>query len=226
MKISVLIPAYNEASQIGLLINELRQMNITPIVVDDGSFDDTGKEAEKNGAKIIKHRKNMGKGASLKTGFEYILDEEREFDAILIMDGDGQHSPGDIHKFTKLAEKEENSFIIGNRMNNVRNMPLSRKLTNKFMSLIISGLCGQNIPDTQCGFRLLKKDLVKKINIEFSRFEVESELLIKASRLGSRILSVPIQTLYGQESSQINPFQDTIRFISFLVKYIFKKSAR
>ena len=219
MKTTVLIPAYNESSHIGPLIKELRGLGIETIVVDDGSVDDTAKEAEENGAKLIRHRKNMGKGAALKTGFEYILNEDKECDAILIMDGDGQHSPSDINAFTKMAEERKGSFIIGNRMGNVKDMPLDRKLTNRFMSMIISALCGQRIPDTQCGFRLLRRDLVNKLDIEFSRFEVESELLIKASRLGSAILSVPIQTLYGQESSQINPFHDTIRFVSFLLKY-------
>ena len=198
-------------------------MKFPTIVVDDGSKDDTAKLAESNGAKVLRHKINRGKGASLKTGFEYILRKDKLCDAILIMDGDGQHSPKDIKKFTDLAGYEKDIFIIGNRMDNPINMPLERKLTNRFMSKIVSNMCRQNIPDSQCGFRLLKKDFVQKLDIEFLRFEVESELLMKASQAGFKIVSVPIQTLYGEESSRINPLQDTLRFIVFLFKHFFKK---
>jgi glycosyltransferase involved in cell wall biosynthesis len=196
-------------------------MGFSTIVVDDGSTDETAKEAKANGANVIQHKRNMGKGASLRTGFEYILN--KGYDAVLIMDGDAQHSPNDIQKFIGLASKHQNTMIIGNRMGNTQNMPFTRKLTNIFMSFILSRICDQRIPDSQCGFRLINSDLLKNIKIESARFEVESEILIKASRIGAKILSVPIKTLYGKEASQINPFWDTFRFILFLIKRSFTK---
>ena len=222
MKIGILIPAYNESEQIEELVREIKSKGFLPTVIDDGSVDGTGDKAEAGGAKVVHHEHNMGKGASLRTGFRYMLDEG--YDAALIMDGDAQHSPADIHKFIKLAEEtEENTLLIGNRMIDTKNMPLDRKLTNMFMSLLTSLICGQKIPDTQCGFRLLKKEALKNIKIECSRFEVESEILIKASRIGTKVLSVPIDTLYKREESQINPFWDTWRFIIFLIKLPFMK---
>jgi len=220
-KVCILIPAYNESAQIGQLVRSLRSKGHVPVVVDDGSQDNTAEEARSAGADVITHERNMGKGVSLKTGIEYILKEG--YDAVLIMDGDAQHSADDIQKFVVLADKRHDTFIIGNRMDDTKNMPIERKLTNKFMSYIVSRICGQNIPDSQCGFRLIKRKLLEKIDIESERFEVESELLIKASRAGADIISVPIETFYGEEESKINPFRDTFRFVIFLLKLPFMK---
>lgn len=221
MKVAVLIPTYNESAEIRQLAGTVRSMGFPVIIVDDGSNDRTVEEAMASGALVIRHEKNLGKGASLRTGFEYILREG--YEAALIMDGDAQHSPKDIHKFIDAAGKRENALVIGNRMGAAENMPLDRKLANMFMSFIISLMCGQKIPDSQCGFRLLKRELLENIKIECSRFEVESEILIKASRAGAKILSITIQTLYGKESSQINPLWDTFRFIIFLVRWPFMR---
>lgn len=221
MKLGIVIPAYNEAARIGQLVKTIKSSGFFPIVIDDGSTDGTAEKAEVNGAKIIRHKQNLGKGDSIKTGFEHMLAEG--YDAILIMDGDGQHSPDDIRKFIDLGRQHRNIMVIGNRMRDTKNMPLDRKLTNMFMSFILSLICGQKIPDSQCGFRLINRDVVKNIKIESSRFEVESEVLVKASRAGTKILSVPIRTLYGKETSQINPFWDACRFILFLLKLPFMK---
>jgi glycosyltransferase involved in cell wall biosynthesis len=221
LKAGILIPAYNESEHIGDLILRLRGMSLEPIVIDDGSKDNTYERALKSGAKVLRHNKNLGKGAALKTGFAAIVDGN--YDAAIIMDGDAQHSPDDISKLIAVAEKNPNALVIGNRMGNAPNMPITRKLTNMFMSFLVSAMCRQKIPDSQCGFRLIRKGLLEKMTIESSRFEVESEILIKASAAGINIISVPVETLYGKEASQINPFWDTCRFIYFLFKIALKK---
>jgi GT2 family glycosyltransferase len=86
------------------------------------------------------------------------------------------------------------------------------------MSWLISGIARQKIPDTQCGFRLIKKEALEKLQFKTFKYETESEMLIKASRLGFKIESVPIKTIYQREKSRINPFIDTLRFIRFMVK--------
>ncbi|MBU4376417.1 MAG: glycosyltransferase family 2 protein [Candidatus Omnitrophica bacterium] len=221
MKVGILIPAYNESEHMGGLVRTLRGMGFDPIVIDDGSKDNTAEKAKEAGAKVIKHEKNLGKGEALKAGFAAAIKDD--YDAAIIMDGDAQHSPNDIEKLIKTAEKNPGAMIIGNRMSNPRNMPFARKLTNRFMSLLVSGICRQRIPDSQCGFRLIRKNLLKNLKIDSSRFEVESEILIRASARGVKIISVPIETLYGRESSQINPFWDTCRFIYFLLKLALNK---
>ena len=218
----VLIPAYNEASTIEQLIKDIKMKGLEPIVVDDGSKDGTGDIAQKLGAKVIRHYANLGKGASIKEGFNYFL-ENTDYDAIIIMDADGQHLVEDCDNFIKKASEGDDMIVVGNRMGYTKNMPFIRLATNKFMSFLLSLLCKQNIPDTQCGFRLLTRGVVGKLKIKSSNFDTESEMLIDASRKGVKIFSAPIKTIYGDEKSEIHPVKDTIRFFVLIVKNIFTK---
>ncbi|MGB2706467.1 MAG: glycosyltransferase family 2 protein [Candidatus Omnitrophota bacterium] len=221
MKTCVLIPAYNVSSTIGDVVREIKGMGLEAIVVDDGSTDDTERVAADNGAIVMRHVKNLGKGASLKEGFDFIV-RMTSFDAVIIMDGDGQHNPKDIQKFILHAREQSNDIVIGNRMALTKNMPLARILTNKFMSSVLSVMCKQRIPDTQCGFRLIKRSVFKKIKLESNKYDLESELLIKASRRSMKIASVPIETIYRNELSRIRPVKDAVRFIGLLIKSYFR----
>jgi len=218
MKICIVIPTYNEAQAIGNLIRKIQQQELEVVVIDDGSQDNTSKIAKDNGAIVLRNEDNQGKGASLVRGFQYAL--ESGSDAVITMDGDGQHLPSEIPYFIRLAEYSNSGILIGNRMSGRKNMPSLRVITNKLMSGLISFVAGQRIPDTQCGFRLIKRGVLEKINLKTSKYETESEIIIKAARLGFKIESVPIKTVYSGEKSQINPFIDTLRFIKFIVREI------
>jgi glycosyltransferase involved in cell wall biosynthesis len=220
MKTCVIIPTYNESNTIAGLISQVRGLNLDPVVIDDGSNDATADIAEKNGATVIRNEQNQGKGSALIRGFKYCL--KNDFDAAITMDGDGQHLPEDIPGFIALASKNEDvGLIIGNRMANRMNMPLIRVLTNKFMSWLLSTIIRQKIYDSQCGFRLIKRKVLEKLSLKTHKFEIESEMIIEAARIGARIESIPIQTVYRKERSHINPFVDTIRFFSFIFKKLF-----
>jgi hypothetical protein len=104
-------------------------------------------------------------------------------------------------------------------MNDVTRMPLLRRIVNRYMSKEISGICGQKIPDTQCGFRMLHRELIPDVLGGGNRFEYETEMLIIASRKGYRIESVPITTVYSDEVSSIHPVRDTIRFFKLMRRY-------
>ncbi|MDI6758431.1 MAG: glycosyltransferase family 2 protein [Candidatus Omnitrophota bacterium] len=218
MKTCIIIPAYNESKEIARLIRAIRQQNLDVLVMDDGSSDRTSFIAQNSGANVLRNWNNKGKGASLMRGFNYAL--ANEYDAVITMDGDGQHRPQDLPYFIRLAKYSDTGILIGNRMKKAGNMPLIRFLTNRLMSWFISCLAKQKIPDTQCGFRLIKKEVLRKLKLTTSKYETESEVLIKAGRLGFKIKSVPIKTIYFGEKSQINPFLDTLRFIRFIVKEI------
>jgi len=185
------------------------------LVVDDGSADSTSQIASDAGAVVLRNAANEGKGACLRKGFKYAL--EHNFDAVITMDGDGQHLPEDLPAFIHLGEDTQVDIVVGNRMRKTQNMPLIRALTNRFMSWMISLLSKQGIPDTQCGYRLIKRQVLEKIELKTSNFEIETEILINASRAGFRIVSVPIKTVYRGEKSQINPLVDTLRFIRFII---------
>jgi glycosyltransferase involved in cell wall biosynthesis len=216
MKTCVVIPTYNEAKTIGEIVRQIRELNLEVIVVDDGSQDNTFQIAKNNYATVFRNEDNQGKGASLIKGFQYAKDNN--FDAIITMDGDGQHESSDIPYFIRLAKYSPSGFFIGNRMSRPKSMPAVRLLTNKFMSWLISKVAKQKIPDTQCGFRLIKREVLEKLNLKTVKYETESEIIIQASRLGFKIESVPIKTIYGGEKSQINPFIDTLRFMRFIIK--------
>ncbi len=218
MKTCVITPTYNEAKSIAELVRQICEQNLQPLVIDDGSDDNTAQIAKENGAIVLRNEQNQGKGASLIRGFHYAL--EQNFDAVITMDGDGQHLVSDIPYFMRLAAYSDGSIFIGNRMNRPKSMPWLRLGTNKFMSWLISLIAKQKIPDTQCGFRLIKKDVLEKVNLKTSKYETESEILIQAARLGFKIESVPIKTVYGSEKSRINPIVDTARFIRFILKQI------
>lgn len=221
MKIYALIPSYNAQKTIAAVITTIKKMNIPVIVVDDGSCDDTEGAAKLAGAIVLKHRKNEGKGAALRNGFNY-LTSNTDFDAVITLDSDGQHDPASIPDFLNKASQDEKiGVVVGNRMHNTADMPWIRIITNRFMSWAISRVCRQKIADTQCGYRLVKRPVLQNIKLLTSNFEIESETLIRASRLGYRIESVPIQSIYSKKvSSKINPFIDTLRFIVFIIKEI------
>ena len=223
MKTIIVIPAYNEASIIQEVIKEIKKSGYENIIViDDGSRDNTADIAQASKALVLRNVKNLGKGASLVKGYDFAL--ARGFDAVISMDGDGQHSCDDLAAFMHKAESSGCAIIVGNRMSSTQQMPALRVTTNRFMSWLISLVTGQHIPDTQCGFRLVKKELLEKLNLSTSKYETESEILIQASRLGFKIESVPVRTIYSGQKSRINPFVDTLRFLRFIIRESFKGS--
>lgn len=220
MRVGVVIPAYNEEKAIGPLVREISRKGLDCIVIDDGSSDKTKEVAAQEGAYLISHSKNIGKGASLIDGFKYILD--KRYDYVITMDADGQHNPDEIDNFLKAAEGRDVQIVIGNRMQNPQNMPLIRRSTNRFMSFFISLITRQSLPDSQCGFRLIKTDVLKQIALTTTKYEIESELLIAAARAGFKINSIPIKSIYRGQKSQIRPFADSIRFIALIFRMAFK----
>lgn len=220
-KICVLIPSYNEERAIGGIVKSLRERGLTVYVIDDGSVDRTAAIASENGAVVIRHKVNCGKGASLRQGFSHVA--KKQYQAVLVMDGDNQHEVDDIDGFIRCMETTGADMVIGNRMHDTRRMPSERRWTNRFMSALISMLAGQRVPDSQCGFRLIRTAVLEKISLESSNYEIESEMIIKAARHGFRIASVPIETIYEDEKSRINPAIDTLRFVAFLIRVAFSK---
>ncbi len=216
MKGCVLIPTFNESKIIYNLVMQVKKLGLDVLVVDDGSRDGTDASAKKAGAKVITHPRNIGKGASLRTGFQKLINDDYDF--IITMDGDGQHRPEDIKNFTDNYSSHNTDIVVGNRMDEPKSMPFHRWITNKVMSMIISSICKSFIPDTQCGFRLIKTSALRDMVFSTSNYEIESELLIKASKNHYQIESVPIETIYGGQDSQINPTVDTIRFFRFILK--------
>jgi glycosyltransferase involved in cell wall biosynthesis len=215
--IAAVIPAYHEEKHIGDVVRRTRQQLDSVLVVDDGSSDQTAARAREAGAEVIVHPQNRGKGEAIRTGLRYWLD--RQFTWVFILDADGQHRPEEIDDFIRAAMSDGASLLLGNRMKNVSSMPLLRRAVNRYMSNKISEVCGQSIPDTQCGYRMLHRHLIPELLSGADRFDYETEMLIVASRKGFRIESVPISTVYSDEVSSIHPVRDTLRFFQLMRRY-------
>lgn len=217
-RLIALIPAYNEAARVGEVVTKTRQHVNEVVVIDDGSGDDTAMVAEKAGAKVLRHEQNRGKGGAIATALDYFGRSDAEF--AILLDADGQHDPAEIKKFVEAAQGDNAAVAVGTRMNDVRNMPRVRRWTNQFTSWVTGKLARQKIPDSQCGFRLLRRSVLKDLKFSTARFETETEMLIQAGRAGHKIVSVPIRTIYeAGRASRIRPWRDTARFFKLVRKY-------
>jgi len=217
LKFAAVIPAFGEEKHIGGVARRTRAKLEHVLVVDDGSSDATAARAREAGAEVIVHPENRGKGEAIKTGLRHWLD--RQCDYVIILDADGQHLPEEIDRFIDLTSTSDAQMFVGTRMSNLADMPLVRRLVNRYMSNKISRVCGQDIPDTQCGFRMLHRELIPDVLGGANRFDYETEMLIIASRKGCKIEAVPISTVYSDEVSSIHPVRDTLRFFKLMRRY-------
>ncbi len=217
--VAALIPCYFEAARIREVAERAHAQLDTVLVIDDGSTDGTESEARAAGVEIIKHAVNQGKGAAIKTGLRE-LSARAGIEYALILDGDGQHLPEEIPLFLAAAERTHAAMLVGTRMTDTRTMPFVRRMTNRFMSWQISRVCGQEVPDSQCGFRMIHRDLAPALAaIATVKFDYETEMLVVAARRGGKIEAVPVSTIYGDEKSKIHPVRDTIRFYQMMARF-------
>ena len=213
-----IIPAYSEERFIAQVVRQVLQYVKAVLVIDDGSSDRTAGNAEAAGAIVVRHSTNLGKGAALKTGLRCGAAGDARF--FLFLDGDGQHDPLDIPAFFAAINDSGADLIVGNRMKDAESMPLVRRLTNQFMSWQIGKVCKVTLPDSQCGFRLARKELLPVLMASGDRFEFETESIILAVRHRLRIGFVPIRTIYASQRSKVRPLHDTWRYVRLISKYL------
>ena len=211
---AAVIPCLNEAAAIESLVRQVREQLPAVIVVDDGSTDSTGELAARAGAEVLRHGTAQGKGAALHAGWARA--RELGFAWAMTLDGDGQHSPGDIPAFLRRAEQSGAALVVGNRMDEARHMPWLRRQVNRWMSRRLSRLAGHALPDSQCGFRLVNLDTWSKIKLSTRHFEIESELLLACVAAGHLVEFVPVRAIYKAEQSKIHPWHDTLRWLRWL----------
>ncbi|MBU0650478.1 glycosyltransferase family 2 protein, partial [bacterium] len=220
-KTYALIPAYNEEKTVGGIVKGLLSVGLKVLVVDDGSSDRTSSVALDAGAKVFKHDINKGKGSAIISGVEFLLKNDK-FDYLILLDGDGQHDYRCCSRFVEKADKSNKDIIIGNRMHNPKNMPKKRLYTNKITSFLVSKFCGQYVPDCQSGFRLIKRTVLENVIFKAKRYDIECDMILKASRFGFSIGDIPIESIYANQTSNIKSIRDTWNFIRLLFKALFK----
>lgn len=235
MKISVVIPAYNEEKTIGIVLDALDKLDFKPntsefIVVDDGSKDKTAeivKEKFKHikEGKIIQHEKNSGKGAAVVTGFKAATG-----DVILIQDADLEYNPNDIPRLLQPILDGKQKVIYGTRLK-VKPVLFGKNKTpfllhffgNKFLSLVTTVLYGESISDMETGYKLFDASVLDGIKLHSRSFDFEPEITAKILKKGIKIKEMPIDTNPRgyDEGKKIRPFHDGTIALWTLVKYRF-----
>ena len=217
-RVLALIPAFNEATCIAPVIQQACEYADEVVVIDDGSADQTSAVARAAGARVLRHEQNQGKGASIITALTYFAKSTAEFG--ILLDADGQHDPAEIPAFVATARQTGAGIVIGTRMQDTKEMPVVRRLTNQFTSWVTGKLARQAIADSQCGYRLLARTVLPDLRLATAHFETETEMLIQAGRAGHKIVSRPIRTIYVPgRVSRIRPGRDTVRFFKLVRRY-------
>lgn len=214
------IAAFNESGHVAAVVAGTLPFAAPVIVVDDGSSDETASCARDAGAIVLRHEGNRGKGCAIRTGLALAL--EQSCSHVLFLDGDFQHDPAEIPILLRCAEQGVGDFVIGEREFNRKTMPAGRYYSNVIGSAILSRFIGAPVLDSQSGFRLVRADLLRRVTLTSSKYEIETEMLIKLVRAGAKVERVTVRRLrYEGAQSKIRPFRDTFRTCMLALRYRF-----
>jgi glycosyltransferase involved in cell wall biosynthesis len=183
------------------------------LVVDDGSADRTAEVAREAGAQVVSHAVNRGKGAALKTGFAYAL--QNGFDSVITLDADGQHLPSEIPKFLAARSETGADLIIGGRAHLFGQMLTHRRFANRFSAWSIAFASKTKVTDSQSGFRLYSAHFLRNVRLRSDGFDLESEVIVYAGCRGFKLITIPIDLGFvdGQSTSHYKPLADTLRIV-------------
>lgn len=222
MKTVAVIPAYNAENTIGQIIENTKKYVDEVTIVNDGSRDNTPKIAKEHGATVYNHRKNMGLGFALRTGFREAL--KKNFDIVITLDADGQHDPEDIEKLINRLHENNVDVIIGSRLidkSQWSNFPKHRLIGNILLTSLTNFAVQKKITtDSQSGYRILKKEVLEKIHLTGKTMEIASEIIYETAKNNFKIDEVSIKATYDKEISNIKIFRDISRIIKLLIKKI------
>ncbi len=219
MHITVGIPAYNEEKNIAKIIAKLQKIADKIIVCNDGSTDLTNEIAEKMGAIVINHPKNLGYGAGIRSIF--LKAREIDSDILVTFDADGQHRVEDIQTVVDPIIKNEADLVIGSRfLGDSKEVPRYRKAGIKTITSVTNVAIDSKITDSQSGFRAYNKKVLKDIVPSEYGMGVSTEILIKANKMGFKIKEAPITILYEGDTSTHHPVSHGISVILSTMKFI------
>ncbi len=214
-RVFAVIPAFNEGATVARVAAAAAR-HCPVIVVDDGSCDDTAAHLRELAITVLRNSDNRGKAYSLWRGFGHAL--EQGADAVISLDGDGQHAPDEIPRLIEAARTAPGTLVVAARQAGRHRAPRLRRFANRAADFWISWAAGYRIDDTQSGFRLYPADLLRGLALPVDRqhgFVFESEVLIEAARVGVRVRSVPIEALYppSNRASHYRAGLDTGRIV-------------
>lgn len=223
-KVIVVIPAYNEEGKVGNVVKKTIPFVDRVLVVDDGSKDNTHYEAKNRGAIVIRHKKNMGAGAAIRSGIKYAL--QNNFNVCIPLSGDEQDNPEEIRKLMEYIYKGYD-FVQGSRYlrgDKIVCMPVFRLVTTKLFSIFFSLLAWHHISDASNGFRAFKTRIFRDKRIDIwqewlNRYELEPYLLYKVIKLKYKVIEVPVTKKYFKSKgyTKMKPFIDWWRITKPLI---------
>ena len=215
----ICIPAFNEEARLSDVIVEAKNYADLVVVCDDGSSDNTSKIAISQGAELIRHSKNLGKGAAMKSLFNYAKDHNAEL--VVMIDGDGQFKANEIPLLIKPILNGYD-VVIGNRLGKNSKMPNYRTFGNKVLDKITNIAADLPFEDTQSGFRSYSKKAIESISIQSDGFGSDAEILVNAAQKNLKITDVPVSVLYdiGTKTSTKNPISHTTEVVLSLIELI------
>ena len=217
--IALVIPAFQAAATVpGVVERARRQLpGARVIVVDDGSDDGTAGAAEGAGASVLRHAENRGKGRALATGLAAAV--ATGADAVVTLDADGQHPPEAVPLLLEPVLAGTFDLVVGARARDTGGMPRGRRLTNWLSSTLLSRAVGFVVPDSQCGFRAMRREVAARVHPTGGRYEFETEFLFLAARDGFRITGVAVPTVYDGARSHFRYGADTLALAAVFLRY-------
>lgn len=218
MRVAVLIPAYNAAKTLEPVIRSALEQTNDVTVIDDGSKDGTGDIARRAGAHLLTHEVNRGKGAALKTGFQWAC--QHDYEGVVTLDADGQHLPSEIPKFVRCHAGTGADLIIGGRAHLFGQMLPRRRMANRFSAWTIAIASGAKITDAQSGYRFYSTRMLREIRLRSDGFAMESEVIVRAGRGGFKVLTTPIDLGFvdGLATSHYKPLKDTLNIAAVVFR--------
>lgn len=216
---AVILPVYNSEKHLNPLITQLLEHFPANqiIAIDDGSSDNSARICRSTGITLIAFEQNRGKGAALLAGMKNAFKAGYKF--AITIDSDEQHKPCHLPEFITRQQQTKAAMIIGKRDFNPRIMPLSRIWSNKLTSFMVSITVRQRVADSQCGYRLYYLKPVMDMDLVSTRYQFETEILLKITRAKYLIADTDIETVYGEETSHINHLRDIKNFINILLSH-------
>lgn len=210
MAACILIPAYNAEQTIPAVVSECLEHGLPVVLVDDGSVDDTSDLLSGLPVTLLRHERNLGKGAALKTGFAWAI--ESGFDGVVTIDADGQHEVSAIPLLIASAQSGNWGILIASRHSQFEQMAGLRKLWNRIGVWCIWKRTGFEITDSQSGFRYYSREVLENVSLKSNGYALEMEIMLKAWKSGFTVGSLPIaaRVADGRATSHYRPFKDTV----------------
>ena len=199
-KVYILIPVFNEEKKIESVISDLSKYFVNIVAVNDGSTDSSRDILESLGVTVLNHSINLGQGAAISTGFKYIQ-HSRNAKAVLTFDADGQHCVEDAKAFAKEILSSDEEVIFGSRfIKNQANIPFFKKIALSIVVLFTNRFSRIKLSDAHNGFKAIKKDSLKKIDITIDGYGFESQIIHQVSKKNMTYKELPTNTIYTSYS--------------------------